>query len=40
MVIISSKFSASAKDMAERLDVDLWNRQRLMQELNDHSFQI
>lgn len=40
MVVISSKFSASAKDMAERLDVELWNRQRLMQELNDHSFQM
>jgi len=40
MVIISSKFSSTAKDVAERLDVELWNRQRLMQELNNHSFQM
>ena len=40
MVIISSKFSAPAKDMAERLYVELWNRQRLMQELNNYNFQM
>jgi len=40
MVIISSKFSKPAKEFAERLHVDLWNRQRLMQELNYFSFQI
>jgi len=38
LVIISSKFSAPAKDMAEKNDVELWNRQRLMKELRRYNF--
>ena len=40
LVVISSKFSTSAKDAAEKLDVELWNRQRLMQELRRHNFKV
>jgi restriction endonuclease Mrr len=40
MVIISSKFTASAKELAETLDVELWDRKRLMQKLKDHGFQV
>ena len=40
LVVISSKFTASAKDSAERFDVALWDRQRLMQELRRHNFKV
>ena len=40
LVVISSKFTASAKDLAEKLDVVLWDRQRLMQELRRHNFKV
>ena len=40
LVIISSKFSKPAKDMANKLNVELWDRQRLMQELNKYSFNL
>lgn len=40
LVVISGKFSAPAKDMAEKIDVVLWNRQRLMQELRRHNFKV
>ena len=40
LVIISSKFSAPAKEIAERLNVELWDRQRLMQELDYYRFEI
>jgi len=38
MVVISSKFSTPAKDVAEKLNVELWNRQRLMKELRRYNF--
>jgi len=40
MVVISSRFSKPAKKFAERLNVELWDRQFLMQQLKAYNFQI
>ena len=38
LVIISSKFSKSAIECAERVNVELWDRERLMQNLKMSNF--
>ena len=40
MVIISSTFSTPAKDVADKVNVELWDRRRLMQELERYNFRV